>query len=454
MPHLPRLALATSASGMVPSPASLAWLAGLTAKNLRVQHFRSRACPTGTEAVGQVTGLPGRHLDSWLMPEKVLCSLFVRGARLADLSLIEGTLDDSPVPMSRPHYDQPGQLDMIAETLDLPIVAIVPCPSRESFHLPFIPERVEAIFLDGLENPEDYDGYRRMISLATRRPVIGAVESFPNVREVLRDTQGEHPITEELVKLLASSFLKFTDLDAIHNLARSRPFSGPECSLIPYCAARRFRVAYAQDEAFGAYFPDTLEALRTLGAELVEFSPLRDERLPQGVDLVMIGCGTPDLHINALISNFSLIAQLNDHVCRGNRIYSEGGGTAYLGREIRLPDGVYPGASILPISAVLNPDPVPPEPVCRTLNHDSWLGSRGSVVRGYRSGRWRLNHLMSPLDCPNCYGTLTAEKDLFFHHHAVGGLMHLHLGALPEVVAAFAGPHTSSLALPTSRPCR
>ena len=65
MHSLPRLALAMPATGSEPSTAALAWLAGLTARNWRVQHFRSRACPTATEAVGQVGGLPGRHLDAW-----------------------------------------------------------------------------------------------------------------------------------------------------------------------------------------------------------------------------------------------------------------------------------------------------------------------------------------------------------------------------------------------------
>ena len=43
---------------------------------------------------------------------------------------------------------------------------------------------------------------------------------------------------------------------------------------------------------------------------------------------------------------------------------------------------------------------------------------------------------------------LSAEGDWYFHHHAVGSLLHLHLGALPEVVDAFACPHPPSLRRP------
>ena len=52
---------------------------------------------------------------------------------------------------------------------------------------------------------------------------------------------------------------------------------------------------------------------------------------------------------------------------------------------------------------------------------------------------------------PGLLRRLYAEGDWFFHHHAVGSLLHLHLGALPEVVAAFAGPHRPSLKRPTAR---
>jgi cobyrinic acid a,c-diamide synthase len=56
-----------------------------------------------------------------------------------------------------------------------------------------------------------------------------------------------------------------------------------------------------------------------------------------------------------------------------------------------------------------------------------------------------------PIGCPSCHGALTSQDDFYFRHHAVGGLMHLHLGALAEVVAAFAGPHPASLTRPSTR---
>jgi cobyrinic acid a,c-diamide synthase len=81
--------------------------------------------------------------------------------------------------------------------------------------------------------------------------------------------------------------------------------------------------------------------------------------------------------------------------------------------------------------------------------HDSWLGAKGTIVRGYKSGRWRLHSSVERFECPTCFGSLSTDDDLFYHHHAVGSLIHLHLGALPEVVSAFAGPHRPSLKRPS-----
>jgi cobyrinic acid a,c-diamide synthase len=431
-------------------------LAGLTQKRWRVQHFRTRACPTITEAVRQVTGLPDRQLDAWLMPPSVCLGLFARAAAGAELSVVEGTLGAPLAARSYTSCDRPGDLRPIAEALDLPIIAVVSCREidGEDFHLPQAPEAASAVLLDELPDHAVFSRLRRLIQLTTGLPVLGAVEALHGLRAALDNAPRDRHLAQDVIDALARSFLKHADLQAIDELA-GRPFPGTAelAGLADFSARgrRRFRVAYAQDDAFGRYFPDTIEALEALGADLVEFSPLRDEALPAGVGLVMIGCGFPDHHAEELASNLSMMAALGQHVCAGRRIYSEGGGTAYLGRRMKIGGRSFRGAGILPFEAELLDDPPPPAPVSRVLLHDSWLGPRGTVVRGYKSGRWRLTPGIEPFECPTCFGALSAEGDWFFHHHAVGSLLHLHLGALPEVVAAFAGPHRPSLRRPTAR---
>ncbi|MDG3008007.1 cobyrinic acid a,c-diamide synthase [Paludisphaera mucosa] len=450
---VPRIALATSTSGPDPSIAGLALIAGLTARRWRVQHFRTRACPTATEVVAHATGMPGRHLDTWLMPPDVCRTLLAEGVRTADLGVVEGRLDSPGVLCEAGLEPAPGDLGPLVHILDLPVVSVVPAAGFRdgTFHLPDLPRDAAAVILDGLESPDDLDRLRRLIRLTSGLPVVGAVDLLPGARrEIEAAPPGAFP--REAVDALAASFLRHADLKAIETLATSRSY--PEYVERP--GRRRpvgssgFRVAYARDAAFGCYFPDTFEALAALGAQLVEFSPLNDGALPDGVDLVMIGCGLADVYAGQLASNVSMLASLRQHVCRGQRIYTEGGGSAYLGRSIIVDGERIPGAGILPVEAERAAVPRPPEPVVRTLSRDSWLGPRGSKVRGYRSGRWNLKFSPTPFECPSCYGRLSGDGDFYFRHHAVGSFVHLHLAALPEVVSAFAGPHHPSLRRPTT----
>lgn len=450
MPSLPRLALATSATDPEPSPACIALLGGLTELGWRVQHFRSWACPLNTQIIGPVTGLPGRHLDSWLMPVETCRAVFNRGALACDLAIVEGTLEiASDIPTGsrcdiRALSERHGPLNPMIDALDLPVVAVVDCRGWTERHLPWIPPDADAVILDGVSSREQCDTLRSMVRLLLNIPVLGCVEELPALRQGIADLPPGQPLPRDWVDRLASSFLRRADVEAIRALASSRP---APCSQCCHDAAfscesmplRRQRVAYAMDEVFGGYFPDTLETLELLGADLVEFSPLRDEALPQGADLVMIGCGFPDQYAEELASNLSLIAALRYHACSRGRIYSEGGGTAYLARTLILGDRQVPGAGVLPFDAVLQSPLSWPDPVERTLARDGWLGARGQVVRGYRSKRWSLRPVADLGDCPANSGPLTDENDIVFNHNAVGSLIHLHMAALPDVVAGFVG---------------
>jgi len=458
---VPRIALATSAVGPDPSTAGLAMLAGLTARRWRVQHFRSRACPTANAAVVEASGLPGRHLDAWLMPPDVCRSLFALGAFGSNLALVEGTLETPLAPRSCGAADVPGSLAPLSRDLDLPIIAVVSLVERDrardcgAFHLPHLPAGTEAVILDGVRSRDDLERIGRLIRLARGLPVVGAVDLLPQARwEVESAPLGEVP--RGAIEALGESFARHADFKALAALASSRDFPGcadPRAASPPVARpSARLRVAYARDEAFGCYFPDTFEALASMGAELVEFSPIRDGALPENVDLVMVGCGMPDLHAAELAANLSMTAALRQHVCRGKRIYAEGGGAAYLAGTMLIHGRAFPGVGIFPCEAELSPDPHPPTPVTRTLARDCWLGPRKTEVRGYLSGRWIVRPNDQAFDCPSCYGALSRDRDLYFRHHAVGGMIHLHLAALPKVVATFAGPHQPSLNRPSAVP--
>jgi cobyrinic acid a,c-diamide synthase len=448
MTRSPRFALALPADDFDPSFAGLALMGGLSMLGLRVQHFRCRARPFGAACLEQLTGLPGRHLDDWLMPGPVDREVFLRGSRHADLAIVEGTLHDTWPGRDLRRCDRPGQLEPLRSRLDLPTVAVIPASRLDGFHLRCLPSQVDAVILDGVCDESEVEPLTRLVELLVRRPVVAVIPALPEIREAVASSPPDRPLCGEIIGEISLAGLRHLQPELIRALAENRPPlclpDRPEIGAV----ARPFRVAYAQDEAFGGYYPDTLELLESCGAELVEFSPLRSEGVPDDSDLVLIGCGYPDRFADDLAANVSLLGSLRAHVCRGRRLYAEGGGMVYLGRRMILGDRVVPGAGILPFEAQLRPQPRDPSPVRRFLSDDCWLGPEGTELRGYRCGQWSLRPTAEAESCPDRSGTLTSQGDVFFHHHAIGSLVHLHLGALPKFVTAFTRPHRPSLRLP------
>ena len=66
-----------------------------------------------------------------------------------------------------------------------------------------------------------------------------------------------------------------------------------------------------------------------MGAELVFFSPLADQMLPQ-VDSLYLPGGYPELHLQQLQDNTAMKAALHSHYKQGKPIYAECGGMLYL----------------------------------------------------------------------------------------------------------------------------
>ncbi len=66
------------------------------------------------------------------------------------------------------------------------------------------------------------------------------------------------------------------------------------------------RIAVARDEAFCFYYESSFEALRRAGAELVWFSPVREDHFPENVHGLYLGGGYPERYASALMRPLSL----------------------------------------------------------------------------------------------------------------------------------------------------
>ncbi len=207
-------------------------------------------------------------------------------------------------------------------------------------------------------------------------------------------------------------------------------------------------MAIAWDDAFHCYFADTLDWLEAGGATLCDFSPLRDERLPEGIDIVYLGCGHPDRFAQALAENQCLAMSLRQHVCNGQRLYAEGGGLAYLCEQIELADGRrFPMSGVLPAIARQNGRPGRPTPHTLELRHSSWLGPASSQLRGYLGDRWQI----VPTGPLRIDEQSTAGLNLVGRHQAVGSRVQLNFATDPAVIDRFFAPHAAALELSGAR---
>ena len=90
------------------------------------------------------------------------------------------------------------------------------------------------------------------------------------------------------------------------------------------------RIALAWDEAFCFTYRSNLTLLKRLGAELIPFSPLRDERLPDDTDGLILSGGYPELYAAELEKNVKMREAVRTAVERGMPLLAECGGFIYL----------------------------------------------------------------------------------------------------------------------------
>ena len=146
-------------------------------------------------------------------------------------------------------------------------------------------------------------------------------------------TAAEVDDLKEKMQRLAAKARETIDLNALLQIAKSAPpltFTPPD---IP-AAGEHVRIGVARDRAFCFYYEDSLDLLCRLGAEIVPFSPLSGERLPEDLHGLYLGGGYPELYAERLEANAAMRASIRAAVERGLPCVAECGGFMYLTQSI------------------------------------------------------------------------------------------------------------------------
>ena len=386
---IPRLVIAGAASGVGKTTTLVALATALRARGLRVAAFKCGPDYLDPTYHARATGAVSHNLDGWMMGQEAVLATFARNAHGADVALVEGMMGlfDGASPES-----DDGSAAQIAKWLAAPVIAVVDASAMV---------RTIAALGVGLR---DFDralevagvfanrvGSRAHLEMLVRAsaahvPVVGGLPSDP-----------AHAFPERHLGLVAAddrfdfaawgkTFAEWNDVDALLAIARRAPelaLPTPPTEKL----ARRCRIAIARDAAFHFYYDDNLARLESLGAELVPFSPLADERAP-AVDGVYLGGGYPEAHAAALAANRSMRASLRALADRGMPIYAECGGLMYLADAIRTIDGnQYEMVGILGGVAVMHERLQAIGYVEVETANETILGPAGTRMRGHQF-RW------------------------------------------------------------------
>jgi cobyrinic acid a,c-diamide synthase len=435
-----RILVAGTHSGVGKTTVAIGIMAALRRRGLRVQGFKvgpDFIDPTFHQAA---TGRISRNLDGWMLSREANLDIFARACEDADVAVIEGVMglfDGKSAPsLAGTTAEMAGWLDAaIVLVLDAAAMAGSAAAIVHGFDS-FIPElRLSAVVCNKLASEKHY-GYLRDAIAARCRPVpLGFLPrdpAFSIPERHLRLHLAQETLTEDWLVRLAAQVESHLDLDRILDLG-ARPALQPTPRIDLEWTVPRSRIGIARDAAFCFYYQDNLDLLRSLGAELIAFSPIADSALPPDLDGIYFGGGYPELHAEALAANASMRQAVAAFVARDAPVYAECGGFMYLTEAIVGAEGQrWPMAGIFPTSARM-------QKRLAKLGYievegegpESWL-AKGERGRGHEF-RYSVMEPMPGLICR----AYREPAEAYRVRCALGSCVHLHFLSCPKFAERF-----------------
>ena len=340
-----------------------------------------RACKCGPDYIDpmfhrEVLGVDSKNLDLFFSDAEELREGYLRHTQDAELTITEGVMGfydgmalDSVKASS---YD-------VARTLGLPVILVINARGAamtlasvikgvaefraDSNIRGILLNRVSAMLYPRLKSMLETElerigheeikvvGYmpeNEVFHLESRHLGLVTPQEMENLQEKVRQAGKMLAETVELELLeqiageadaILEELQKFSEINQrAQDIGTAKEISEGE-SVITDRKENPVRIAVARDEAFCFYYKDNLELLERMGCQIVEFSPLRDEKLPENIGGILLGGGYPELYGRQLSENQSMLNSIREALDQKLPCLAECGGFMYLHEEMEDTEG-------------------------------------------------------------------------------------------------------------------
>ncbi len=383
------LVIGAPRSGSGKTTVTLALIAALRRRGLVVRAAKSGPDYIDPAFHAVASGAPVPNLDSWAMPPPLLDRLAAEAASGAALLVVESAMGLFDGVAGLP--GRTGAAADLAARLRLPVLLVLDVSGQSqtaaavargfATHDPAV--SICGVVLNRVGSERHRLGATVAIE-AVGLPVFGALPRDPSLtlpeRHLGLVQAAEHPDLPALLDRLADRAEQHLDIDSILRHAAPIADHGPSAfALSPPGQC----VALAADAAFSFVYAHLIEGWRSVGAEIVRFSPLANEPPPERCDVCWLPGGYPELHAARLSAATCFMAGLA-RFAQTRPVHGECGGHMVLGRGIEDASGArHAMAGLLAHETSFAGRKMHLGYREATLLTDAPIGRAGTVVRGH-----------------------------------------------------------------------
>ncbi len=330
----PRIMIAAISSGSGKTTITCAILKALKDAGKNVASFKCGPDYIDPMFHNEVLGVNSSNLDLFLTSEDICKYILGKNSINSDISIIEGVMG---------YYDGISTDTLyssyhLAKVTNTPVVLVVNCKGMSCTVGAIIngianfrnDSNIKGVILNNTSD-KMYPIYKEIIERETNVAVFGYMPSLPECNFESRHlgliTAQELEDIDVKLQKLASVANETIDIDGLIKLANTA--LKLEYKDINIQNKFNTTIAVAKDKAFCFYYKDALELLLRLGAKIIYFSPLFDEKMPE-CDGFILGGGYPEIYLEALSKNKSMLIDINTKIKSGIPYIAECGGFMYL----------------------------------------------------------------------------------------------------------------------------